>query len=207
MSRTRTTDLEKLRVALRRLSRGALLAIAERATELVPRAKLAALVGDLVRLEDLAEGGGGAKPLLKEVRKFHEAALGGVYYDASTRIPTASSFSPTRRARGRSTSTGKPRCWLTSAASRRAPRRRHSRVGSITRSRTSPTTNAHAIWPPLDESPAPNRRPPCVSCRGASGGDDASRPTDDVGDQLREQEEEGRRRGCPTSQRAGPTPG
>src|SRR6266542_388073 len=82
MSRTRTTDLEKLRVALRRLSRGALLAIAERATELVPRAKLAALVGDLVRLEDLAEGGGGAKPLLKEVRKFHEAALGGVYYDS-----------------------------------------------------------------------------------------------------------------------------
>jgi len=35
----RAIDLERLRVALRRLSRGNLLVIAERATELVPRAK------------------------------------------------------------------------------------------------------------------------------------------------------------------------
>src|SRR6266508_251765 len=77
-----TTDLEKLRVSLRRLNRGDLLIIAERATELVPRAKLGTLVGDLIRLEDFAAGKAGAKPVLNEVRKFHEAALGGVYYDS-----------------------------------------------------------------------------------------------------------------------------
>ncbi|HTP29097.1 MAG TPA: hypothetical protein VMK12_25975 [Anaeromyxobacteraceae bacterium] len=77
-----TVDLEKLRLALRRLTRGDLLTIAERATELVPRAKLAALLGDLVRLEVLAGGKGGVKPLLDEVRKFHAAVLHRDYYDS-----------------------------------------------------------------------------------------------------------------------------
>ncbi|MGH8655239.1 MAG: hypothetical protein ACREYE_25085 [Gammaproteobacteria bacterium] len=42
----RATDLEKVRLALRGLSRGDLQIIAERAAELVPRAKLKALLGD-----------------------------------------------------------------------------------------------------------------------------------------------------------------
>jgi hypothetical protein len=75
-------DLEKLRVAMRRMSRRSLLLVTERATELVPRAKLGALVGDIVRLENLAEGKGGVKALLDEVRKFHEVALRGDYYDS-----------------------------------------------------------------------------------------------------------------------------
>jgi hypothetical protein len=75
-------DLEKLRVALRRMSRRNLLRIAERATELVPRAKLSTLVGDLIRLEDLAEGKAGVRPLLDEVRKFNAAGLRGDYYDS-----------------------------------------------------------------------------------------------------------------------------
>ena len=78
----RVIDPEKLRGALRRLSRGDLLAIAERATELVPRAKLRALVGDLVQLDELAESRSGAAPLLDEVRKFHEASLRGDHYES-----------------------------------------------------------------------------------------------------------------------------
>lgn len=74
-------DLEKLRVALGRLSRGDLLILAQRAIELLPRTKLRALLGDRVRLEERAEGKAGAAPLLDAVRKFHEAALRGDYYD------------------------------------------------------------------------------------------------------------------------------
>ena len=81
MSR-RTVDIEKLRVALRRLSRGNLLIVAERATALVPRAKLRDLIGDMVRIDELAEGKQGVVPLLAEVRKFHEASLRGEYYES-----------------------------------------------------------------------------------------------------------------------------
>lgn len=63
-------DLEKLRVALQRLDRGQLLMVAERAIEMVPRAEFLALVGDMVRLDQLAEGKNGAVPLLEEVRAF-----------------------------------------------------------------------------------------------------------------------------------------
>ncbi|OGF22019.1 MAG: hypothetical protein A2V63_03660 [Candidatus Eisenbacteria bacterium RBG_19FT_COMBO_70_11] len=75
-------DLEKLRVTLRRMSRGDLLMVAERAIEIVPRAKLGALVGDNVRLDQLVEEKRGAAPLLDEVRNFHDASLGGEYYDS-----------------------------------------------------------------------------------------------------------------------------
>jgi hypothetical protein len=75
-------DLDKLRVALRRMSRGNLLMVAERAIEIVPRAKLTPLVGDMVRLDELVEGKRGAAPLLDEVRKFHDSSLGGEYYDS-----------------------------------------------------------------------------------------------------------------------------
>jgi hypothetical protein len=74
-------DLEKLRVALRRLSRGDLLMVAERAIEVVPRAKLRKLIGDRLRLDDLTVGKRGTASLLAEVRKFHEAGLGGEYYE------------------------------------------------------------------------------------------------------------------------------
>jgi hypothetical protein len=77
-----TVDIEKLRVALRRMSRGSLLIVAERAIEIAPRAKLHQLVGDMVRLDEVAEGKRGAAPLLAEVRKFHEASLRGEYYDS-----------------------------------------------------------------------------------------------------------------------------
>ena len=77
-----TVDIEQLRVALRGASRGKLLRIAERAIEIVPMAKLGALVGDMVRREDLAAGRRGGAPLLAEVRKFHVASLRGDYYDS-----------------------------------------------------------------------------------------------------------------------------
>ena len=79
---SRKVDIEKLRVALQRMSRDNLLLIAERAIEIVPRTKLQALVGDRVRLEDLVEGKRGAGPLLDEVRKFHSASLAGEYYES-----------------------------------------------------------------------------------------------------------------------------
>jgi len=79
---SRKVDLDKLRVALRRMSRGNLLMIAERAIEIVPKAKLQALIGDMVRLDDLAAGKRGAGPLLDEVRKFHAAGLAGEYYES-----------------------------------------------------------------------------------------------------------------------------
>jgi len=43
-------DTEKLRAALRHMSRGNLLSIANRAIELVPRARLGSLVAGIVRL-------------------------------------------------------------------------------------------------------------------------------------------------------------
>lgn len=79
---SRKVDLEKLGVAMRRMNRANLLTIAERAIELVPKAKLQALVGDMVRLDDLAEGRRGSELLLDEVRKFHEASLRGEFYES-----------------------------------------------------------------------------------------------------------------------------
>jgi len=75
-------DTEKLRVALRRMTRGRLLIVAERALEIVPRAKLRQLVGDMVRIEELTEGKPGSASLLDEVKKFHEASVRHEYYDS-----------------------------------------------------------------------------------------------------------------------------
>jgi hypothetical protein len=73
-------DLERLRRALRALRRGDLLIIAERAAELVPRAKLGALLGDLVQIDAQTQANEAQAPLWKEVQKFHTAALAGKYY-------------------------------------------------------------------------------------------------------------------------------
>lgn len=74
-------DTEKLRVALRRMNRGHLLMIAERAIEIVPKAKLRHLVGDMIRLNDLEPAKQGAVPLLDEVQEFQRACLRREYYE------------------------------------------------------------------------------------------------------------------------------
>lgn len=78
----RPVDREKLLVALRRMKRGDLLIIAERATELLPRAKLHAVFGDRIRLHELMKTAGGRVGLLEEVRMFHHASLRGDYYES-----------------------------------------------------------------------------------------------------------------------------
>jgi len=75
-------DIGKLRVALRRMSRRNLLSVAYRAIELVPRARLGALVAGLVQLDLLTEGTRGAPSLLEQVRTFHDSCLRGDYYDS-----------------------------------------------------------------------------------------------------------------------------
>src|SRR6516162_1969612 len=75
-------DIEQLRLELRRMSRGNLLSVAYRAIELVPPARLGALVAGMVRLDLLTEGKRGATSLLDEVRTFHDACLRGDYYDS-----------------------------------------------------------------------------------------------------------------------------
>ena len=75
-------DLEKLRVALHRMSRDQLLIVAERAADLVPRAKLSTLVGDLVPLKTLGKTKTGTASLLDEVNEFRAASLRGEYYDS-----------------------------------------------------------------------------------------------------------------------------
>lgn len=78
----RAIDLENLRLALRRMSRGDLLIVAERAVELAPKAKLRALIGDMVRLEAPAGTKSSPQSLLDEVRRFHAAALRGEYFES-----------------------------------------------------------------------------------------------------------------------------
>jgi hypothetical protein len=75
-------DIDKLRVRLRRMSRSDLLAVAERAIEIVPRQKLSALVGDSVGLDGLTQGQPGVTPLLADVKNFQEASLRGHYYES-----------------------------------------------------------------------------------------------------------------------------
>ena len=78
----RVSDLEKLRGELRRLRRGDLLIIVERAIELVPSTKLKALVRGFVPIEPLAATKSGAVSLLDEVRKFHAESMNGQYYES-----------------------------------------------------------------------------------------------------------------------------
>lgn len=78
---THPRETEKLRLALRRMDREALLLVAERAIDLVPKGKLGALAGDLVGLEEPSLAKSGDSALLAEVRKFHEESLRGEYYE------------------------------------------------------------------------------------------------------------------------------
>lgn len=76
----RGIDLDRLRVELRRMNRGELMIIADRAIDLVPQAKLRKLIGDMVAVNDFAIGSSSAPPLLDEVRRFHDAALNREFY-------------------------------------------------------------------------------------------------------------------------------
>lgn len=78
---SRITNLEMLRKALRGMSRGDLLIIAERAIELVPKATLKALVGDYVHVDDLAEASAPPNALLDEVQTFSVDSLAGRYFE------------------------------------------------------------------------------------------------------------------------------
>jgi hypothetical protein len=81
-SRRHAVDPDKLRARLQGMSRGDLLMVAERAVDLVPRARLAALVGGTVRPEDLAPAGTTAASLLAEVKRFHDESRAGKYYES-----------------------------------------------------------------------------------------------------------------------------
>jgi hypothetical protein len=75
-------DPEKLRALLRGMSRSDLLMVADRAIDLVPRSRLAALAGDTIRPEDLAPVVTTVASLLEEVKRFHAASLAGKYYES-----------------------------------------------------------------------------------------------------------------------------
>jgi hypothetical protein len=77
---SRITNLEMLRKALRGMSRGDLLIIAERAIELVPRETLKALVGGYVLVDGVADASA-ANALLDEVQKFQVDSLAGRYFE------------------------------------------------------------------------------------------------------------------------------
>ena len=81
MSR-RPTDLEALRRTLRRLPRGNLLIIAQRAAELVAPSKLEALLGNFVLLKEFAQTSAVPVSVLDEVRRFHADVMSGEYYEA-----------------------------------------------------------------------------------------------------------------------------
>jgi hypothetical protein len=75
-------DIEKLRSALRHMSRRNLLGIANRAIELVPRARLGSLVAGMVRVDLLSEKTRDGASLLDEVRTFHDACSRGDYFES-----------------------------------------------------------------------------------------------------------------------------
>lgn len=64
------------------MNRGELLTVADRAIALVPPSKLRQLIGDMVALADFVDGPRAATPLLDEVRRFHDAAIRGEYYES-----------------------------------------------------------------------------------------------------------------------------
>jgi len=75
-------DLQKLREALRKMSRGHLLMIAERALDHLPNETLVALIGGFVPVPLLDDGQTGDVPLLDQMREFCEASLRGDYHDS-----------------------------------------------------------------------------------------------------------------------------
>jgi hypothetical protein len=77
----RTVDPEKLRAALRKMTRGDLLILLDRAIAHLPNAQLDALFEDVIPFDALASTGKQKLSLLDEVKVFHEASLRGVYYD------------------------------------------------------------------------------------------------------------------------------
>ncbi|WP_137893199.1 hypothetical protein [Ramlibacter sp. 2FC] len=76
------SDLAKIRLSLRQLSRGEPLIIAERAAALVPSAALPALLGDFVQIEVPGNATTDAPSLLDEVREFHANSMSGAYYES-----------------------------------------------------------------------------------------------------------------------------
>ncbi|MBK9263105.1 MAG: hypothetical protein IPM54_25290 [Polyangiaceae bacterium] len=75
-------DLEKLRAELRRMRRGTLLTIAERAIEILPPSALHALVGDCVDWSKLTVSSAHEPPsLLEEVQRFQAAVVRREYWE------------------------------------------------------------------------------------------------------------------------------
>lgn len=78
----RQIDRDKLRVAIRRMSKTNVLYLLDEAIDLIPRSRLIKLVEQFwdpatLRLDDPAKG-----HLLADVRAFEKASLGGQYYEA-----------------------------------------------------------------------------------------------------------------------------
>ena len=63
------------------LTRGNLLIIAERATELLPTRKLNALLAEFMPLNEVEVTSSAPASLIDDVRLFHAASLGGEYYE------------------------------------------------------------------------------------------------------------------------------
>jgi hypothetical protein len=78
----RPVELAQIRLSLRKLSRGNLLVIAERAVELLPSAGLPALLGDFVQIDVPVDVATEVPSLLEEVRRFHATSMSGKYYEA-----------------------------------------------------------------------------------------------------------------------------
>lgn len=76
------TDREKLRTELRVLSRGALLVIAERATERMSDADLKEILGDCLDIVALGTGGSHPAAVHEAVQRFCHDSRGGHYFDS-----------------------------------------------------------------------------------------------------------------------------
>ena len=75
------TNLNAVRHELRMMTRGNLLIIAERATEILSTGKLNTLLADFMPLNKAEERSSTSASLFDDVRKFHAASLGGEYYE------------------------------------------------------------------------------------------------------------------------------
>lgn len=79
----RTVDPDKLHAALRKMTRGDLLVVLERALDHVPKSRLPEIVEGFVSFDALVVSDGRKKKtsVLAKVKAFHEASLNGDYYD------------------------------------------------------------------------------------------------------------------------------